>query len=915
MRAYPVAVAAFLLWAGPGWAVCGGPGPNTTTIPGTGQNLGVVITAPPNNTQVPIPPGTQLVEANCAIGSVPGQPINLLYVVDVSGSTDRTYMQQNGIQLVDANGDGVITALDDYNGDGEAGETLDGEISGVLALNASIGNPLTVRVGVTAFASSSVNADMGPAGGDQKFTVPPQNDANANLRSDVEDVLRSLRSEHPSGGTIGQFTAKGPGSIGNSTDFIDALTTMNATLAAFHRPGPTSCTSCPTGSRTRGYACTGGNPTGACLAALNTAVAAGTKIYTVGVGASADPADLACIANYTGGTFVQVTDPSDLAAVLPSITPKGIDHVEIDGVTVPIDGLGNFDMTVPCPGNSPPQPFTVTATCVATDEASTTIEACITLTCYNLCGNNVVDPGAGEECDPPNTATCDATCQRVPACGDTHVDAPEECEPPNGPNCDASCMLIACGNNVVQPGEECEPPNTPTCDGSCQRVPTCGDNHVDAPETCEPPGVGGCDSDCTAIVCGNGELELGEECEPPNSATCDATCQRVPVCGDGLLDGTEQCEPAGTATCDAQCRTIVCGNSVVQPGEECEPPNTATCDATCQRVPACGDTNVDAPEECEPPNGPNCDATCRLIACGNGVVQAGEECEPPNTTFCDAGCQRVSLCGDGFIDAPETCDPPNGLTCDTDCTVIECGNGQVEVAEECDPPNTASCDAVCQRMPVCGDGLIDIPETCEPPNTLNCDGTCMLIACGNGVVQPGEECEPPNTATCDATCQRVPTCGDSLLDPPQEQCEPPNTPTCGATCLLQELCMDGADNDGDGLIDCLDPDCPVCPPPKKDPATIKFGRVPGTDPLPCSWQPPGRQRDLTFDPANAVRHRGPEQRPRHHPAGDAGAGIDAGEGARHLRVQGPHVRPGGRPLQAEAPYPPWSLGVLHPGAG
>ena len=33
------------------------------------------------------------------------------------------------------------------------------------------------------------------------------------------------------------------------------------------------------------------------------------------------------------------------------------------------------------------------------------------------------------------------------------------------------------------------------------------------------------------------------------------------------------------------------------------------------------------------------------------------------------------------------------------------------------------------------------------------------------------------------------------------------------------------DNDCDGLIDCNDPDCPPCPPAKKDPTIIRFGRA------------------------------------------------------------------------------------------
>lgn len=96
-------VAVGLLGSTTVWAVCNLPNPNSTTIPSTQQSLGVAITSPPTNTLVPIPPGTQAVDANCAIGTVPGQPINVLYVVDVSGSTDNP-------GNVDTNGDNVINS-------------------------------------------------------------------------------------------------------------------------------------------------------------------------------------------------------------------------------------------------------------------------------------------------------------------------------------------------------------------------------------------------------------------------------------------------------------------------------------------------------------------------------------------------------------------------------------------------------------------------------------------------------------------------------------------------------------------------------------------------------------------------------------------------------------------------------------
>jgi hypothetical protein len=70
----------------------------------------------------------------------------------------------------------------------------------------------------------------------------------------------------------------------------------------------------------------------------------------------------------------------------------------------------------------------------------------------SVCGNGVVE--TGEQCEPPNTATCSATCQNIPP-------------PP------------VCGNGIVETGEQCEPPNTPTCSATCQSItppPMCAVN-------------------------------------------------------------------------------------------------------------------------------------------------------------------------------------------------------------------------------------------------------------------------------------------------------------------------------------------------------------------------------------------------------------------------------------------------------
>jgi hypothetical protein len=182
----------------------------------------------------------------------------------------------------------------------------------------------------------------------------------------------------------------------------------------------------------------------------------------------------------------------------------------------------------------PPGPQTLT---ISVSDSKCTTTATIAVTCVALeCGNGMV--GAGEECEPPGTATCDANCQRVPVCGDTFTDAPETCDPSNinpnptipvGPNvntCSATCQTIPieCGNGMIQMGETCDPPGAipgssdiclPTCQRMMQVPASCGDNIVQPGpprnETCEPPNTPICDSMCH------------ETCSPCRLMNCDQT--------------------------------------------------------------------------------------------------------------------------------------------------------------------------------------------------------------------------------------------------------------------------------------------------------------------------------------------------------------------------------------------------------
>jgi hypothetical protein len=120
----------------------------------------------------------------------------------------------------------------------------------------------------------------------------------------------------------------------------------------------------------------------------------------------------------------------------------------------------------------------------------------------------------------------------------------------------------------------------------------------------------------------------------------------------------------------------------------------------------------------------------------------------------------------------------------------------------------------CKPAPGCGNGFVDTGETCDPPNGVSCDSKCQKIPfCGDYMVnQPSEQCEPPKTSTCSATCQKIvavvpaPRCGDGVVNQASEQCEPANTATCSATCQ-KIVAVVPAPRCGDGVVNQASEQC------------------------------------------------------------------------------------------------------------
>jgi cysteine-rich repeat protein len=104
------------------------------------------------------------------------------------------------------------------------------------------------------------------------------------------------------------------------------------------------------------------------------------------------------------------------------------------------------------------------------------------------CGNVTVNGHPGQKCSPGTPLAVGTSCGagNLICVGDPRV-----------------CASSSCGDGYVNPVtlEECEPPSTSTCDASCKLRPVCGDNTLQTGEQCDdndgtPANLDGCDTNC-----------------------------------------------------------------------------------------------------------------------------------------------------------------------------------------------------------------------------------------------------------------------------------------------------------------------------------------------------------------------------------------------------------------------------------
>jgi cysteine-rich repeat protein len=501
----------------------------------------------------------------------------------------------------------------------------------------------------------------------------------------------------------------------------------------------------------------------------------------------------------TDGTTVIATDDDAGVNACSKIDSKGspaVAHLPAGTYYVKVEAYNNFK---PIPGY----------TLVVTFDA--------------LCGD--AKKQGHEECD--GGATCTATCDRVPTCGDGFVDAPEQCDDANaasGDGCSATCQYetqsetepndtAATASGPFKPSALLSGAITPGTDLDYFKitVPATADLKIQTFDATGP-------SSCAAI-------DTVVTLYGTDGTTTLVTRDQGGVNGCGAIDSTKAADSAARHLAagtyfikveDFQNNTVIpgytmlvtfnalCGDGVVSGSEECD--GGAGCTATCDRVAVCGDGFVDAPESCDDGNttaGDGCSATCAFettaetepndtSATANGPFSPYALITAAITPGTDVDYFKVVLTATSDLDV-ETFDGKGPGSCSGVDTVVTlyAADGTTEVTSA-DDGGISTCSRIdptvdpLARHLAAGTYFIKVEDfqnnTLIPAYMLQIKATAI---CGNGKVEGGEECD--GGAGCTATCDRIAVCGDGFIDAP-ETCDDGNTTAgdgCGATCLLE----------------------------------------------------------------------------------------------------------------------------------
>ncbi len=486
-----------------------------------------------------------------------------------------------------------------------------------------------------------------------------------------------------------------------------------------------------------------------------------------------------------------------------------------------------LDLCIQECGNDPTDAACVQ--CIDTN-CATELQACLADTCFV----GIEDCTNGTDDDTDGNIDCnDADCAADPACtGTSETQCTNSVDDDNDGNID--CDDSDCAAD-------------PACQGlTCSEVLTCEQNcgmDANCLQACQDSGCATAQplaaalTDCVLQNCANpcGLDPLGVACENCTNTFCQG---ELDLClADTCVAGGEDCangiddDNDGFVDCDdfdcngdPACPTateFACANGIDDDSDgfvDCA-------DSDCAGDPACQPTGVTCGEVVTCAQGCGADFNCAQTCVASGCATAQQ--------------LAVDLMNCVFSNCLNECSDPASLTCQV-CMGTSCSTEAAAcLADTCATAATENC---VNQADDDGDGLIDCADpdcaadpACQVTN-LSCGDVLGCIqgcgsdsACAQGCRDSG--CASAQPLIADLVDCVLLSCANPCADPASPACESCTQNNCGtelSACLADtcattttENCVNQADDDGDGLIDCNDPDCGA------DPACQTTGRTCG----------------------------------------------------------------------------------------
>lgn len=318
----------------------------------------------------------------------------------------------------------------------------------------------------------------------------------------------------------------------------------------------------------------------------------------------------------------------------------------------------------------------------------------------------------------------------------------------------------------------------------------------------------GQDNDGDGLIdCDDPDCEDDPACLPDTETICDDGIDNdrdgLTDCDDPDCDGDPACLPETETICDdgldndgdglTDCADPDCqGNAAcVSPGDTCA--DVMACIYACGAV-----SNYQCIQTC---TGDGCDSAQELAQ--DVTVCAAQSCwQACQTDLADADCQScIGTSCEAELAAclADTCPLP---TYETSCDdgVDNDGDGLTD----CDDPD-------CADHPACLGGEITCGQVLSCAETCGTDTTCIQ-ACQEAGCPSAQHLSEALISSCGEAC--VMSCLGGLGSPQCQTCIATTCPDELAACMADDCldtvewhCSDGVDNDGDGQVDCDDPDC------------------------------------------------------------------------------------------------------------